>query len=142
MLTIDHSVFIQIVNFLVLLFLLNVFLYKPVRRILKRRTDEIEGLAHTAAELEEKGLVQSKGLEESVASAQREGFREKEALKAEAVEAEKKMYQGATTEAGAKVEDARKKVAERVQEIGRELEKEMGSFSSELAEKILGRRLV
>lgn len=141
MLTIDYSVIIQVINFLVLLFLLNAVLYKPIRRILKRRNDEIEGLAHTATDLEEKGLAQEKGLDESAAAARREGFREKESLRAEAMEAEKKMYQDATAAAGGKMEEARKKVVERVQEIRLELEKEMGTFSSELAEKILGRRL-
>jgi F-type H+-transporting ATPase subunit b len=141
MLTIDFSVIIQVVNFLVLLFLLNAVLYRPIRRILKRRNDEIEGLTHSAAELEEKSLVRSRGLEESNASARREGFREKESLRSEAMEAEKKMYHEATTVAGGKMEEARKRMVARVQEIRKELEKEMGTFSSELAEKILGRRL-
>jgi F-type H+-transporting ATPase subunit b len=140
MLTIDFSVIIQVVNFLVLLFLLNVVLYRPIRRILKRRNDEIEGLTHSAAELEEKSLVQSRGLEESNASVRKEGFREKESLRSEAMEAEKKMYHDATTVAGGKMEEARKRMVARVQEIRKELEKEMGTFSGELAEKILGRR--
>jgi F-type H+-transporting ATPase subunit b len=141
MLSIDFSVVIQVVNFLVLLFLLNVILYRPIRRILKRRDDEMNGLSQGAAELEEKALAQARGLEESNGSARREGFKEKESLRSEGMEAEKRMYQEATAVAGGKIEEARKGMVERVQEIRRELEREIGTFSSELAEKILGRRV-
>lgn len=141
MLSLDYSVLIQIANFLVLLLLLNFILFRPLRGLMARRNREMDDLAHVAADLEERASKQSKALEEKVTSARKEGFRELEGLRGEAVALEKKMYQDATVSAGRKMEEARKRTEERVKEIQVSLEKEIGLFSQELSEKILGRRL-
>ncbi len=41
MLEINNTLIIQIANFLVLLFLLNIILYKPIRKILGQRQEEM-----------------------------------------------------------------------------------------------------
>ncbi|PKN27180.1 MAG: hypothetical protein CVU64_16385 [Deltaproteobacteria bacterium HGW-Deltaproteobacteria-21] len=141
MLSIDSSVFIQIANFLILLFLLNIILFRPIRKVLSQRNQEMNVLAHGAADLEAKGLEYSSSLEENLASARKLGFRERDGLRGEGLEVEKKMYQEATASAGSKMEEARKRMEMRAGEIRTTLEKEIGIFSQELAEKILGRRL-
>jgi len=141
MLSIDSSVIIQIANFLILLFLLNIILYRPIRKVLSQRNQEMSGLEHRAADLEAKALEYSNSLEENLASARKLGFRERESLRAEGLELEKKMYQEATASAGSKMEEARKSMEMRAAEIRSALEKEIGLFSKELAEKILGRSL-
>ncbi len=40
----DSSVFIQIINFIILVFLLNIFLYRPIRNIIIQRKEKIEKL--------------------------------------------------------------------------------------------------
>ncbi|MEW6668255.1 MAG: ATPase [Thermodesulfobacteriota bacterium] len=141
MLKIDYSLFIQIANFLVLLLLLNIILYRPIRRILKQRKDEMDGLELRASNLQARAAKDSKTLEESVSGARREGYKEKESLKAEALEAEKKMYQGATAEAGDKLNLSRREAEQKLAEIRQGLVQEVDLFSKELAEKILGRSL-
>jgi len=141
MLSIDSSVIIQIANFLILLFLLNIILYRPIRKVLRQRNQEMSVLEGGAADLQAKALEYSNTLEENLANARRLGFRERESLRAEGLELEKKMYQEATASAGGKMEEARKRMELRAGEIRSTLEKEIGLFSQELAEKILGRRL-
>lgn len=141
MLSLDYSVFIQIANFLILLLLLNVVLFRPVRRIMGERNREMGELEHVTADLQVRVAEQSKALEENEAAARKQGFKEREGLRSEALHVEKKMYQDATASAGGKMEQARKATEERVKEIRTSLEKEIGLFSQELAEKILGRRL-
>ncbi len=41
MLNIDGTMFLQIANFLVLLFILNLILFRPIRKILAQREDEM-----------------------------------------------------------------------------------------------------
>jgi F-type H+-transporting ATPase subunit b len=98
-------------------------------------------LAHGAADLEAKALEYSNSLEENLASARKLGFSEREGLRGEGLEMEKKLYQEATASAGSKMEEARKRTEMSAGEIRRSLEKEIGLFSKELAEKILGRRV-
>jgi len=141
MLKIDYSLFIQIANFLILLLLLNVILYKPIRRILKQRKEEMEDLDLRASDLQGRAAKDSKALEENISGARREGYKEKESLKAEAMETEKKMYQEATAKAGDKLDRARKEAEQKLGEIRQSLVQEVGLFSRELAEKILGRSL-
>jgi F-type H+-transporting ATPase subunit b len=141
MLKIDYSLFIQIANFLILLLLLNVILYKPIRRILKQRKEEMENLELRASDLQGRAAKDSKALEENISGARREGYKEKESLKAEALEREKKMYQEATAKAGDKLDRARKEAEQKLGEIRQSLVQEVGLFSRELAEKILGRSL-
>lgn len=141
MLSIDSSVLIQIANFLILLFLLNIILFRPIRKVLSKRNQEMSVLAQGASDLEAKGLEYSNSLEENLASARKLGFRERESLRGEGLEMEKKMYQEATASAGSKMEEARKRTEMRAGEIRGSLEKEIGLFSRELSEKILGRRL-
>ena len=40
----DFTLFIQIANFLLLIFLLNIVLYRPIRKILRERRDEEDAL--------------------------------------------------------------------------------------------------
>ena len=42
MIKIDYSVFIQIVNFLFLVWILNIVVYKPIRNILRQRAEKID----------------------------------------------------------------------------------------------------
>ena len=47
MLEINSSLFLQVANFLLLILLMNLFLYRPIRDILRRRNEEVirlEGL--------------------------------------------------------------------------------------------------
>lgn len=141
MLKIDYSVFIQIANFLILLLLLNIILYRPIRRILKQRKDAMEGLEVRASDLQGRAAKDSKALEENISGARREGYKERESLKAEALETEKKMYQEATAKAGDKLDRARKEAEQKLAEIRQGLVQEVGLFSRELAEKIVGRSL-
>jgi F-type H+-transporting ATPase subunit b len=141
MLKIDYSVFVQIVNFLILLFLLNIILYRPIRRILNQRKEEMEGLELRASDLQARSAKESKTLEENVVAARREGYKERETLKGEALEAEKKMYQEATAKAGDSLDRARKDAEQKLGEIREGLVRDVDLFSRELAEKILGRSL-
>ena len=43
MISVDGSVFIQIVNFIFLIWILNLVLYKPIRKILIQRKGKVEG---------------------------------------------------------------------------------------------------
>ena len=44
MIKIDASVVLQIVNFVFLIVVLNVVLFKPVRKILRQRKEKVDGL--------------------------------------------------------------------------------------------------
>ncbi|MBN1106838.1 MAG: hypothetical protein JXL84_25775 [Deltaproteobacteria bacterium] len=141
MLKIDYSVFVQIVNFLILIFLLNIILYRPIRKVLQQRRDEMDALEGAAGGLQGKAAKHERELNENAVAARREGYGEKESLRSEALDLEKKMYQDATASAAEKMEGATKERVAVLGEIRQALEKDVGLFSRELAAKILGRSL-
>ncbi|RLB44352.1 MAG: ATPase [Deltaproteobacteria bacterium] len=141
MLKIDISLIYQIVNFLFLLLVLNLILYRPIRNIVRKRKEEMEGLEKMIEQYESRAEEDAKQIEESMVLARKEGFQEKEALKQEGVEEEKSILSEAMAKAGNKVQEAKKEIDAKVEEVRKELEAQVAMFSAQLVEKILGRSI-
>jgi len=139
MLEIDVTLFFQIADFLLLLILLNILLYKPVRNIIRQRNEQVSSLQATVEDLSSKAQQEEVALKENVALARKEGFKEKENLKAQGIEEEKSIVQQAMTQAEQKVGAARSEIETTLAEVRKTLEEQVSIFSKELAEKILGR---
>ena len=135
----DYTLFLQLANFLILLFILNIILYKPVRRILGKRKAEVDGLQHSVSELDGKANRFAGELEEGMSQARKTGYQEKESLKSEGLEEEKALLKKAATASGERMGQARAEMQNKLAEARGALERELSLFSKELAEKILGR---
>jgi F-type H+-transporting ATPase subunit b len=141
MLKIDLSLFIQIANFLLLLFLLNIFLYRPIRRVLNRRRDETDSLQKTIEDYHDRSDRNERGIEEGVVQARKDGFEEKENLKGQAVEEEKAILREAVSSVEEKKAEANRELGSKMADVKKILEEQVAGFSQELAEKILGRSI-
>ena len=135
----DYTLFLQLANFLILLFILNIILYKPVRRILGKRKAEVDGLQNSVSELGGKANRFAGELEEGMSQARKTGYQEKESLKSEGLEEEKALLKKAATASGERMGQARAEMQNKLVEVRGSLERELSVFSKELAEKILGR---
>jgi len=139
MMKIDISLIYQIANFLFLLFVLNLILYRPIRNIIRKRKEEMEGLERAIQEYQSQAEQSAKSIEEGMVLARKEGFREKEAIKEQGVEEERSILSEAMAKAGEKVQEAKKEIEAKVEEVRKELERQVANFSAELVQKILGR---
>jgi F-type H+-transporting ATPase subunit b len=135
----DYTLFLQLANFLFLLFILNILLYRPVRQILGKRKAEVDGLQNSVSELEGNADRFAGELEESAAKARKTGHQEKESLKNQGLEEEKALLKEAASASGERMGQARTEMEKKLLEARGALEKELSLFSKELAEKILGR---
>ncbi len=141
MLSIDNTIFIQIANFLVLLFLLNIFLFKPIRGILAKRHEEESALQESIEGFQARSDQNEKGIEEGKVLARKEGVSEKEGIKGQGVEKERGILQDAASAAEEKIGNAKKDMEAKMVDVRKSLEDQMAAFSNELAEKILGRNI-
>ena len=141
MLSIDATLFIQIANFLVLLFLLNLFLFKPIRRILAKRQAEENSLQESIEGFQTRSDQNEKGIEEGKIRARKEGATEKEGLKGQGIEKERGILQDASSAAEENLGIARKEMEAKMVGVRKSLEDQVAAFSNELAEKILGRSI-
>jgi len=141
MLEINYSLFVQIANFLFLLFILNILLYRPIRKVLSRRNDEMNSFQNLIEDYQDRFARDEKDLKNNMIEARKEGFKEKEAFKGEGLEEEKGILKEATTSAEEKIGKARDEMQENLVNVRQSLQSEVEGFSKELAEKILGRSI-
>jgi F-type H+-transporting ATPase subunit b len=141
MLNFNITLVVQLANFLVLLFLLNIILYKPIRRIMGQRREEINNSEKIIADLLNRYSRLSEELEQNIVAARKDGFKEKEICKSEGRDEESKMVQKTIESVGEKISKTRRDIERNMASLRQSLDKEVSLFSQELAEKVLGRSI-
>ncbi|MDR0827551.1 MAG: ATP synthase F0 subunit B [Desulfovibrio sp.] len=137
MISIDHTIFIQLINFLIAIVGLHFLLIKPVRdRIASRKTftDAISGeIEHFTAKASEKIA----GYEAALSEAKAKAGLTREAIKSQAASREQEIIRAAHAAAHAYLENARNEYA-RVCKTAREsLLNEINTFAAQSMKKIL-----
>ncbi len=135
----DWSVLIQIANFIVLIWVLNLILFRPIRNVLLQRKQKISGLEESI----ESSIRDLQEKEDAFASAIKEarikGRLEKEALLTVASEQEKKMIEKINEKAQADLAEVRDKILKDAAKVRKSLLKEIDDFAESISKKILGR---
>jgi len=139
MLSIDGTLILQIANFLVLLVVMNIILYKPIRGILAKREAEMASRQKTIDDYQGRVKDNEDAIESGMVSARKEGYLEKESLKGQGQEEEKGVLQEAGAAVERKLTAAKQEIETKITAARETLESEISGFSNELAEKILGR---
>jgi F-type H+-transporting ATPase subunit b len=141
MLEINSTFFFQIGNFLLLLLLLNIVLFRPIRRIMIRRDEELDSLQKSIEDYQGRSEQNEKNIEEGMVLARKDGFAVKEKLKGTGLEEEKLVLQGANSSVEEKLGKAKSEMEMKMADVRKALEDQVAGFSTELAEKILGRSI-
>ncbi|MBU4344659.1 MAG: ATP synthase F0 subunit B [Desulfobacteraceae bacterium] len=139
MVSLDGSLFIQIVNFIFLIWILNVVLYKPIRKILIQRKEKIAGLDQridtVGKDIKEKDDAFSLEIKEAKAK----GLNEKGVLLQEAADEEREIIEKINKKAQADLAEIRAKIVKDVNVASESLRQELDSFANAIGQKILGR---
>ena len=139
MVSLDGSLFIQIVNFIFLIFVLNIILYKPIRKVLIQRKEKITGLEQridtVGKDIKEKDDAFSQGIKEARAN----GLNEKGILLQEGADEEREIIEKINKKAQADLAEIRTKIAKDVESVSESLRQELDSFANAIGQKILGR---
>ena len=141
MINIDLSFVIQLINFLVLILVLNVFLYKPLRRVLADRKAQLTGAKARALQVDEEVALKMAEYEERLKAMKAETGAERGELKKEAQVQEAAILEKARTEATQSLESIKAKVAKEAAEARAMLQEQARALSGEICEKVLGRSL-
>ncbi|MDX1708263.1 MAG: ATP synthase F0 subunit B [Desulfobacterales bacterium] len=135
----DWSVFIQIANFLLILWILNRILYRPIRNILRQRKEKMDGLELSIQtynkEAEDKDAAFAAGIKEARAK----GLGEKESLLQAAAEEEKAIVAKVNEKAQAELSEIRQKISQEAQTAKAALQTKVEEFADDICQKILGR---
>jgi len=135
----DLSLFVQIANFLIIIWVLNIILYRPIRNILIRRKEKITSLEQNIEKLDENAAEKDEAFLSGVKDARTRGLSEKEILLKQGAEEEKKIIEQINKKAQANLAEVREKISKDVENVRASLYKEIDTFANAISEKILGR---
>ena len=141
MITIDITLFIHIINMVVLMLVLNAILYKPVQSILLKRQGKLDSLNKDVEQFEQNARHRQKEVDKKMREA---SSRAKKALdtarsEAQAVGAEK--LTAIRAEADGEKEKNLGDIHTQIDAARKELQAGVSDFAGEMAGKILGRSL-
>lgn len=135
----DISLVYQIINFLVLLFVLNLVLYKPIRNVLLERKAKIEGMQDGAQKAQSDLVAGEDAYNSGLKQARSKGLKNKEAFIEEASKEEKEIIDRINKKAQANFAEIKTQVAKETEQARKALEAEVDVYATAIGEKILGR---
>ena len=139
MVNIDVSVIIQIINFIFLIWVLNIILYRPIRRILIQRNEKITGLEQSIEAAVVNASEKQEAFADGIKAARIQGQKQKEIMINEASAEEKEIVDRINEKAKTELAAAKSKVAEDIGKVRQALQAELDTFANAVCEKILGR---
>jgi F-type H+-transporting ATPase subunit b len=141
MIDLDWTLGAQIINFLVLVYLLNLVLFRPIRNNLKERQARMQANEAAVAQLAEQSQGIAGEIQVNLAAARRDGLGQKEGLRQEGSQAEASLLEKVKQEVDAEWGRVEKKIKEDIGKARKSLKTQAQSFAQVMAAKILGREL-
>lgn len=141
MITVDITLLIQIVNMVVLMFLLNKVLYKPVRKILAERSEKLSGMRGEISKFEKNARLRQEEVDAKMAKASGKAKAALDAARAEAQTAGDEKLAAIKAKADSGKEKQLAEIKSQIESAKNGLQGQMDSFATDMAGKILGRTL-
>jgi len=139
MVDIDYTLFIQLVLFLLLIWILNQVLYKPLLRIMDRRKEILDKAQEEVKTVQETIDRRVAEYEEKIRAAKMEAMSQKGDLAKEGTAAAKVITDKAKTEIAGMMGEFQAKLEKELASARELLRTQSLRISSEIAEKVLGR---
>jgi len=141
LISLDKSLIIQGINFVILLFLLQKVLYKPLLTKMSERTDAIRKSLEEAQNARAEAAKQQQENAERLRAAHAEAAAIRAAALKEAAEEQRKLVEAARAEAARLVESARAQMETDIRRAREELRREVSDLAIGVAEKLIRKSL-
>jgi F-type H+-transporting ATPase subunit b len=139
MIDLDYTFFVQLVNFMVILTVLNLILYRPIRGIIKKRAEVMSQKLGSIEDFAAKAEAKLESYKVALSGARVEAQQLRVALKAEGVAVESSVLAEAGAEAAEKVAAARKEIDGQKQTALKALRQEVATYAKNVANKVLSK---
>lgn len=139
MISINATLIIQLINFLIIVFILNKILFRPILKLLAERDDLIEGTKVRAVELKEKGEEKLLEYNQALDQARRKASESQAEVRKEALAAADTMIQSAMAEEQKIIAQIREEIKAEAEKARMDLKAQAETISNEVSLKILGR---
>jgi F-type H+-transporting ATPase subunit b len=135
----DNTLGIQIVIFVLLMFLLEPLLFRPVLRVFALREERTEGAKAQARELDERAGEIYQRYQRELERVNRVAAEERDRVRAETSKLEAEILREARASVAKVVEDGRKQLAAEMTRIRFDLGRESERLSHDIVERVAGR---
>ena len=137
MLELNGWFFVMVVNFLVLMVILNKLLFQPMLEVIKKREAAIDGAIQEAEDMDAKKEEMITELNNELSDAAQEARAKFEGLKAEGTDQQKELLDKTAKEASGIIEGARAEIRTLSEEASSALKGEAERFSEEIVNKLI-----
>lgn len=141
MIQLDYSLLLQIINFVFLIFLLNVLLYKPMLSVIDKRKRRLEESEEEIRRLKQTVEEKAAAYETRVRSTRNECLGKNKEIVKEGAEKAKEIIDETSREVSLMLEDFSGRLQEEVHAAREFLNAQSRVLSVEIAEKAIGRRI-
>ncbi len=141
MIKVDWTIWLQFANFFVLMAVLNFLLYRPLRGIINRRRESIDGSYAKAKELESQINEKMQRYQDQLHAAKLKGNDERAEMRKAASADEADILGKAHSKAADQLLQIKSMVATEAEAAAKALNKETKALASQIASKVLGRAL-
>jgi len=141
MITLDITLFIHIINMIVLMIVLNAILYKPVLGILEKRQEKLEALSNDVEQFEQNARHRQAEVDKKMREASTRAKKALDGARSEAQAAGAEKLAAIRQESDGEKEKQLADVKSQVEAARKELLDNVTGFARDMAGKILGRSL-
>ena len=137
MLELNKWFFAQLANFLLLLLLLNIILFKPLMRLFKERDTAINGALNTAKTMDSEKNQILAGVEAKLVEGRTKARAAFEAMSSEGMEQQKLALTAAQNEAAEINKKAKQELEGAIENARASLRSDVENFSKQIVEKLV-----
>jgi F-type H+-transporting ATPase subunit b len=139
MVTPDKTFFIQLVNFIITLLVLNLLLFRPIREIIKKRSEIMNGRMDDIEKFNKEAESKLSNYQTALDEARRSANELRAQKRAEGQDEEKAKLEAAGKDAAARLKSAREEIDAQMRDAKGALKDDVEKFAQQATDKILGR---
>jgi F-type H+-transporting ATPase subunit b len=137
MLELNWTFIVMLINFLVLLFILNSILLQPLLKLFKERDDTVKGDLDAARDMSTKREESIARLNRELSDARSKAKETFEVLRTEGVQKQKEVLSAAESEAVSIIEKAKAEIRADAEKARQALRADVDKFSDEIVRKLV-----
>jgi F-type H+-transporting ATPase subunit b len=141
MVNLDYTMLVQMVNFILMIFILNAILYKPILEMIDKRKEQMDKSDREVKRLREEVEQKLAEYEEKVRLAKLEALEQRNAIVKEGADLAKSTIEAVRSEIPVLMEQFNAKMGKEVEAARAILLSQSRKISLEIAEKVLGRSI-
>jgi len=139
--SLDYTILVQMVNFIILIFILNALLYKPILGIIGKRKQKMDESDSEIKRMNQTVEQKMAEYEEKVRLAKVDAMEQKNAIVKQGSDVAKGIIDAVRGEIPAMMEQFHAKMGKEVEEARAILHSQSQKISLDIAEKVLGRSI-